>query len=103
MVQIKILQNKLLFLFLFFLFFELFSQNYSFDYMLLSANQRISETVERYEDYSMVNSKNHQWYMELGKNTITGNYYSILIDNDKNLISHFLVSDINKSPLYFEH
>lgn len=103
MIQIKILQNKLLFLFFFFLFFELFSQNYSFDYMLVSDNKRISKTIERYEGHDVVNSKNHQWYMELGKNTITKNYYSILIDNDRNLISRFLVSDINRSPLYFEH
>ena len=51
----------------------------------------LKSTVKRdnpdynYQSYDMVNSKNHNLYMEVGRNNINHNYYSILVDNDKKL------------------
>lgn len=98
----KCLKMKKKFLLLFYFISSfVFSQNYMFDYMLKTTVKR-SNPSNQYESFDMVNSKNHYLYMEVGKNTITENYYSILIDKEKKNILRFLVSDISKNPLIFQ-
>lgn len=87
---------------LFLLFFTIiFSQEYQFDYMLKSTVKRENPDYN-YQSYDMVNSKNHSYYMEVSKNTITQNYYSIIIDKKRKLVNRFFVSDINKIPINFK-
>lgn len=69
---------------------------------MLKTTVKRSNPSNQYESFDMVNSKNHYLYMEVGKNTITENYYSILIDKEKKNILRFLVSDISKNPLIFQ-
>ena len=66
----------------------IFSQEYQFDYMLKSTVKRDNPDYN-YQSYDMVNSKNHNLYMEVGRNNINDNYYSILVDNDKKNVSRF--------------
>jgi len=91
------------FLLIFFCFIStvLLSQEYHFDYMLKTIAIR-TNPKNQYESFDMINSKNHYWYMEVGKNTISENYYSILIDKDKKNILRFQVSDLRKNPLIFQ-
>jgi len=87
---------------LFLLFFTIiFSQEYQFDYMLKSTVKRENPDYN-YQSYDMVNSKNHSYYMEVSKNTITQNYYSIIIDKKRKLVNRFFVSDIDKIPINFK-
>ena len=85
-----------------FLLFSLFvfSQEYQFDYMLKSTVKRENPDYN-YQSYDMVNSKNHNLYMEVGRNNINHNYYSILVDNDKKIVSRFNLTDVNKNPIDF--
>ena len=85
-----------------FLLFSLFvfSQEYQFDYMLKSTVKRDNPDYN-YQSYDMVNSKNHNLYMEVGRNNINHNYYSILVDNDKKIVSRFNLTDVNKNPIDF--
>ena len=85
-----------------FLLFSLFvfSQEYQFDYMLKSTVKRENPDYN-YQSYDMVNSKNHNLYMEVGRNNINHNYYSILADNDKKIVSRFNLTDVNKNPIDF--
>lgn len=78
----------------------IFSQEYQFDYMLKSTVKRENPDYN-YQSYDMVNSKNHNLYMEVGRNNINHNYYSILIDNDKKIVSRFNLTDVNKNPIDF--
>ena len=77
-----------------------FSQEYRFDYMLKSTVKRENPDYN-YQSYDMVNSKNHNLYMEVGRNNINHNYYSILVDNDKKIVSRFNLTDVNKNPIDF--
>ena len=77
-----------------------FSQEYQFDYMLKSTVKRDNPDYN-YQSYDMVNSKNHNLYMEVGRNNINHNYYSILVDNDKKIVSRFNLTDVNKNPIDF--
>ncbi len=77
-----------------------FSQEYTFDYMLKSSVKREDPNYD-YQSYDMVNSKNHNLYMEVGRNTVNHNYYSILVDNDKKIVSRFNLTDVNKNPIDF--
>ena len=77
-----------------------FSQEYLFDYMLKSTVKRENPDYN-YQSYDMVNSKNHNLYMEVGRNNINHNYYSILVDNDKKIVSRFNLTDVNKNPIDF--
>ena len=77
-----------------------FSQEYQFDYMLKSTVKRENPDYN-YQSYDMVNSKNHNLYMEVGRNNINHNYYSILVDNDKKIVSRFNLTDVNKNPIDF--
>ena len=77
-----------------------FSQEYQFDYMLKSTVKRENPDYN-YQSYDMVNSKNHNLYMEVGRNNINDNYYSILVDNDKKNVSRFNLTDVNKNPIDF--
>ena len=77
-----------------------FSQEYLFDYMLKSTVKRDNPDYN-YQSYDMVNSKNHNLYMEVGRNNINDNYYSILVDNDKKNVSRFNLTDVNKNPIDF--
>lgn len=77
-----------------------FSQEYQFDYMLKSTVKRDNPDYN-YQSYDMVNSKNHNLYMEVGRNNINDNYYSILVDNDKKNVSRFNLTDVNKNPIDF--
>lgn len=77
-----------------------FSQEYQFDYMLKSTVKRENPDYN-YQSYDMVNSKNHNLYMEVGRNTVNHNYYSILFDNDKKIVSRFNLTDVNKNPIDF--
>ena len=77
-----------------------FSQEYQFDYMLKSTVKRENPDYN-YQSYDMVNSKNHNLYMEVGRNTVNHNYYSILVDNDKKIVSRFNLTDVNKNPIDF--
>ena len=77
-----------------------FSQEYRFDYMLKSTVKRDNPDYN-YQSYDMVNSKNHNLYMEVGRNNINHNYYSILVDNDKKIVSRFNLTDVNKNPIDF--
>ena len=78
----------------------IFSQEYQFDYMLKSTVKRDNPDYN-YQSYDMVNSKNHNLYMEVGRNNINHNYYSILVDNDKKNVSRFNLTDVNKNPIDF--
>ena len=78
----------------------IFSQEYQFDYMLKSTVKRDNPDYN-YQSYDMVNSKNHNLYMEVGRNNINHNYYSILVDNDKKIVSRFNLTDVNKNPIDF--
>ena len=78
----------------------IFSQEYQFDYMLKSTVKRDNPDYN-YQSYDMVNSKNHNLYMEVGRNNINDNYYSILVDNDKKIVSRFNLTDVNKNPIDF--
>ena len=78
----------------------IFSQEYQFDYMLKSTVKRENPDYN-YQSYDMVNSKNHNLYMEVGRNNINDNYYSILVDNDKKIVSRFNLTDVNKNPIDF--
>lgn len=78
----------------------IFSQEYQFDYMLKSTVKRENPDYN-YQSYDMVNSKNHNLYMEVGRNNINHNYYSILVDNDKKIVSRFNLTDVNKNPIDF--
>ena len=78
----------------------IFSQEYRFDYMLKSTVKRENPDYN-YQSYDMVNSKNHNLYMEVGRNNINHNYYSILVDNDKKIVSRFNLTDVNKNPIDF--
>ena len=78
----------------------IFSQEYRFDYMLKSTVKRDNPDYN-YQSYDMVNSKNHNLYMEVGRNNINHNYYSILVDNDKKIVSRFNLTDVNKNPIDF--
>ena len=78
----------------------IFSQEYQFDYMLKSTVKRENPDYN-YQSYDMVNSKNHNLYMEVGRNTVNHNYYSILVDNDKKIVSRFNLTDVNKNPIDF--
>ena len=78
----------------------IFSQEYQFDYMLKSTVKRDNPDYN-YQSYDMVNSKNHNLYMEVGRNNINDNYYSILVDNDKKNVSRFNLTDVNKNPIDF--
>ena len=77
-----------------------FSQEYQFDYMLKSTVKRDNPDYN-YQSYDMVNSKNHNLYMEVGRNNINHNYYSILVDNDKKIVSRFNLTDVNKNHIDF--
>mgnify|MGYP003552609843 FL=1 len=77
-----------------------FSQEYTFDYMLKSSVKREDPNYD-YQSYDMVNSKNHNLYMEVGRNNINHNYYSILVDNDKKIVSRFNLTDVKKNPIDF--
>ena len=78
----------------------IFSQEYQFDYMLKSTVKRDNPDYN-YQSYDMVNSKNHNLYMEVGRNNINHNYYSILVDNDEKIVSRFNLTDVNKNPIDF--
>ena len=80
----------------------IFSQEYQFDYMLKSTVKRENPDYN-YQSYDMVNSKNHNLYMEVGRNNINHNYYSILVDNDKKIVSRFNLTDVNKNPIHFKY
>ena len=69
-------------------------------YMLKSSVKREDPNYD-YQSYDMVNSKNHNLYMEVGRNTVNHNYYSILVDNDKKIVSRFNLTDVNKNPIDF--
>ena len=77
-----------------------FSQEYQFNYML-KASVKKENPDYNYQSYDMVNSKNHNLYMEVGRNNINHNYYSILVDNDKKIVSRFNLTDVNKNPIDF--
>ena len=93
------MKKLLTFLVLLFSLF-VFSQEYQFDYMLKSTVKRENPDYN-YQSYDMVNSKNHNLYMEVGRNNINHNYYSILVDNDKKIVSRFNLTDVNKNPIDF--
>lgn len=93
------MKKLLTFLVLLFSLF-VFSQEYRFDYMLKSTVKRENPDYN-YQSYDMVNSKNHNLYMEVGRNNINHNYYSILVDNDKKIVSRFNLTDVNKNPIDF--
>ena len=93
------MKKLLTFLVLLFSLF-VFSQEYQFDYMLKSTVKRDNPDYN-YQSYDMVNSKNHNLYMEVGRNNINHNYYSILVDNDKKIVSRFNLTDVNKNHIDF--
>ena len=93
------MKKLLTFLVLLFSLF-VFSQEYTFDYMLKSSVKREDPNYD-YQSYDMVNSKNHNLYMEVGRNTVNHNYYSILVDNDKKIVSRFNLTDVAVAQLLF--
>ncbi len=79
------------------------AQQYKFDYMLKSENIR-EDSKYNSTSFDMINSKDHNYYMEVGQNSITGKYYSILFDYDKKEFYRFDINNrkiISPSPLLF--
>ncbi len=79
------------------------AQLYKFDYMLKSENIR-EDSKYNSTSFDMINSKDHTYYMEVGQNSITGIYYSILFDYDKKELYRFDINNrkiISTSPLLF--
>ena len=77
------------------------AQQYKFDYMLKSENIR-EDSKYNSTSFDMINSKDHTYYMEVGQNSITGKYYSILFDYDKKEFYRFDINNrkiISPSPL----
>lgn len=88
--------KKLLLLILLLQTMNMFAQKYSFDYMLKSEN---NNNGTNFQSSNLVNSKNHNIYMELAKNKSTNSFYAILIDYDNRLIHYFRMGEELTNPL----
>ena len=84
--------KKFLLVFLLIQICTLNAQKFDFDYILNSENTREIKQ-HNYKSYDMVNSKNHNLYMEVAQNTLSKDLYSILLDYSDKIIYRF---DINK-------
>lgn len=92
--------KKLFTTFFLFLISFVFSQEYQFDYMLKTTVVRENPQFTN-ESYDMMNSKNHNYYMEVYKDKNL--YKSFLIDNQNKIVHRFKELDFSKNPMSFKY
>lgn len=88
--------NKLMIMYFLMQAVTIFSQKYAFDYMLKS---EVDNNGSKFQSFDLVNSENHNIYMEVGKNTTTSRFYAILLDKQRKLVHKFDLGQILTNPL----
>ncbi len=77
------------------------AQLYKFDYMLKSENTR-DDAKYNHTSFDMINSNDHTYYMNVGSNSVTGMYRSLLFDHSKKELYIFYINNRKMvSPLLF--